>query len=70
MVYNDKWWKKHSLSDFNDKTLSLIHNDTYLSFIGNVIFVNTIQNAFDMFICNPNIQVVPFDEKIAIMTLV
>ena len=50
--------------DFNDNspTCTLLHNHTHLSFIGNAIFVNTIQNAFDMFICSPNIQVFPFDD--------
>ena len=48
--------------DFHDKSPSLFHDDTHLSFIGNDIFVNTIQSAFDMFICNPNIQVFPFDD--------
>ena len=49
-------------SDFHDKSPSLFHDDTHLSIIGNDIFVNTIQSAFDMFICNPNIQVFPFDD--------
>ena len=48
--------------DFNDKSSSLFHDDTHLSFIGNDIFVNTIQSAFDTFICNPNVNVFPFDE--------
>ena len=30
-----------------------------MSFTGNAISVNTIQSASDMFICSPNIQVIP-----------
>ena len=48
--------------DFNDKSPSLFHDDTHLSFTGNAIFVITIQSAFDMFICSPKIQVFPSND--------
>ena len=48
--------------DFHDKSPSLLSDGTHLSFIGNDIFVNTFQSAFEMFIPNPNIRVFPFDE--------
>ena len=48
--------------DFHDKSLSLFFDGTHLSSIGNDVFVNTIQSAFEMFIRNPTIRVFPLDE--------
>lgn len=47
--------------DFQDKAPGLYSDSCHLSFIGNDIFLNTIQGALETFIQNPVVQIYPFD---------
>lgn len=47
--------------DFQDKAPGLFSDDCHLSFIGNDIFLNTIQGAFETFIHNPDESIYPRD---------
>jgi hypothetical protein len=50
--------------DFDDKLPALFDPDgTYLSFIGNDIFINAIQGALETFFKYPYIHVYPYNEQ-------
>lgn len=47
--------------DFQDKHPALFSDDCHLSFIGNDIFLNTFQGAFETFINHPEIKIYPVE---------
>lgn len=47
--------------DFQDKNPALFCDDCHLSYIGNDIFLNTFQGAFETFIRHPEIKIYPVE---------
>ena len=47
--------------DFQDKNPPLFSDNTHLSFIGNDIFLNSFQGAFETFLNYPNVKVYPVE---------
>ena len=47
--------------DFQDKHPALFSDNTHLSFIGNDIFLNSFQGAFETFLNYPNVKVYPVE---------
>lgn len=47
--------------DFQDKNPALFNDDCHLSYIGNDIFLNTFQGAFETFIQHPEIKIYPVE---------
>ena len=47
--------------DFQDKNPALFCDECHLSYIGNDIFLNTFQGAFETFIRHPEIKIYPVE---------
>ena len=47
--------------DFQDNHPALFSDNTHLSFIGNDIFLNSFQGAFETFLNYPNVKVYPVE---------